>query len=76
MSAAAPLVWVVASHRELVNPAQHRQLYTVMDEAGQRTMLNMGLQPVCYPRVPPQRASARRQARSAARQPSRLTAIR
>lgn len=58
MSAAAPLVWVVASHRELVHPAQHRQLYTVMDEAGQRTMLNMGLQPVCYPRVPPQRLEA------------------
>lgn len=51
----APVVWVVASHRLLVNPSGHRQLYTVMDEVGQRTALNMGLQPVCYPRVPLQR---------------------
>jgi len=50
-----PLVWVVASHRELKNLTDHRQMYTVMDEAGQRTLLNMGLQPVCYPRVPPER---------------------
>lgn len=50
-----PLVWVVASHRQLTGPSGHKQAYTVMDEAGQRTMLNMGLQPVCHPRVPPER---------------------
>ena len=50
-----PLVWVVASHRVLQNPSGHSQMYTVMDEGGQRTLLNMGLQPVCYPRVPPDR---------------------
>lgn len=53
-----PLVWVVASHRELVNPSGHQQLYTVMDEGGQRTLLNMGLQPVCYPRAPLERLEA------------------
>jgi putative glutamine amidotransferase len=52
---AVPQVWVVASHRQLTNPSGHTQLYTVMDQAGQRTLLNMGLQPVCYPRVPPER---------------------
>ncbi|MGV3570959.1 MAG: gamma-glutamyl-gamma-aminobutyrate hydrolase family protein [Ramlibacter sp.] len=50
-----PCVWVVASHRILQNPSGHRQMYTVMDQGGQRTLLNMGLQPVCYPRVPPER---------------------
>ena len=50
-----PLVWVVASHRMLTGPSGHEQLYTVMDEAGQRTLLNMGVQPVCYPRVPLER---------------------
>jgi putative glutamine amidotransferase len=55
MVGAAPLVWVVASHRQLTNPSGHTQLYTVMDQGGQRTALNMGLQPVCYPRVPPER---------------------
>jgi putative glutamine amidotransferase len=50
-----PLVWVVASHRALTGPSGHQQLYTVMDEVGQRTLLNMGVQPVCYPRVPPER---------------------
>lgn len=54
-AARAPLVWVVASHRELQNPAGHTQQYTVLDQGGQRTVLNMGLQPVCYPRVPPER---------------------
>lgn len=54
-SAPVPLVWVVASHRLLCNPSGHEQLYTVMDQAGQRTLLNMGLRPVCYPRVPPER---------------------
>lgn len=56
--AAVPSVWVVASHRQLTGPSGHRQEYTVMDEAGQRTMLNMGLQPVCYPRVPADRVEA------------------
>jgi hypothetical protein len=37
---AVPHVWVVASHRELKNPSGHDQIYTVMDEAGQRTLLN------------------------------------
>lgn len=58
MTEPVPQVWVVASHRQLTGPSGHRQLYTVMDEAGQRTMLNMGLQPVCFPRVPPQRLEA------------------
>jgi putative glutamine amidotransferase len=53
--AAAPLVWVVASHRQLTNPSGHKQLYTVLDQGGQRTVLNMGLQPVCYPRLPLER---------------------
>lgn len=57
-SAPVPNVWVVASHRLLRNPSGHEQLYTVMDEAGQRTLLNMGLQPVCYPRVPPERVES------------------
>ena len=48
-----PVVWVVASHRLLTGPSGHRQLYTVVDEAGQRTLLNMGVQPVCFLRVPP-----------------------
>jgi putative glutamine amidotransferase len=54
----APVVWVVASHRFLTGPSGHRQLYTVVDEAGQRTLLNMGMQPVCYPRMPPERIEA------------------
>jgi putative glutamine amidotransferase len=57
-TAAVPRVWVVASHRMLTGPSGHQQLYTVMDEAGQRTLLNMGVQPACYPRVPPQRLEA------------------
>jgi putative glutamine amidotransferase len=52
-----PLVWVVASHRHLYN-TQREQCYTVMDEVGTRTLVNMGLQPVCYPRVPPERIPA------------------
>jgi putative glutamine amidotransferase len=55
VTAAVPVVWVVASHRLLQNPSGHTQLYTVMDEAGHRTLLNMGLLPACYPRVPPER---------------------
>jgi putative glutamine amidotransferase len=47
-----PCVWVVASHRELGNEHGHPQKYTVMDEAGTRTLVNLGLQPVCFPRVP------------------------
>lgn len=50
-----PLVWVVASHRTLQRPGGFPQRYTVMDEAGSRTLLNLGLQPACYPRVPPAR---------------------
>ncbi|HVZ44010.1 MAG TPA: gamma-glutamyl-gamma-aminobutyrate hydrolase family protein [Ramlibacter sp.] len=50
-----PCVWVVASHRTLGNELGQPQCYTVMDEAGTRTLINMGLQPVCFPRVPPQR---------------------
>ena len=52
---AVPRVWVVASHRELGNEHGRPQCYTVMDEAGTRTLLNLGLQPVCYPGVPPER---------------------
>lgn len=47
-----PVVWVAASHRELGNEAGHPQQYTVMDEVGTRTLLNLGLQPVCFPRAP------------------------
>lgn len=50
-----PLVWVASSHRELGNERGRPQQYTVMDEAGTRTLLNLGLQPVCFPRVPPAR---------------------
>jgi putative glutamine amidotransferase len=53
--APVPQVWVVASHRLLTGPSGHKQLYTLMDEAGQRTLLNMGVQPVCYPRAPAER---------------------
>jgi len=51
-AARVPCVWVVASHRELGNENGHPQQYTVMDEAGSRTLVNLGLQPVCFPRVP------------------------
>ncbi|HET8747532.1 MAG TPA: gamma-glutamyl-gamma-aminobutyrate hydrolase family protein [Ramlibacter sp.] len=51
----APVVWVVASHRLLTGPSGHQQLYTLVDEAGQRTLLNLGLQPLCYPRLPLER---------------------
>jgi putative glutamine amidotransferase len=50
-----PLVWVVASHRQLGNEHGQPQCYTVMDEVGTRTLANMGLQPVCFPRVPVER---------------------
>jgi len=50
-----PCVWVVASHRELQRPGGLPQCYTVMDQAGLRTVLNMGLQPMCYPRAPLER---------------------
>jgi putative glutamine amidotransferase len=53
-----PRVWVVASHRLLGNPHGAKQCYTVMDEAGSRTLVNNGLQPVCYPRVPADRVEA------------------
>lgn len=57
-AARQPCVWVVASHRELANEHGQPQCYTVMDEAGTRTLANMGLQPVCYPRVPPEHIGA------------------
>ena len=47
-----PCVWVVASHRTLGNEFGQPQQYTVMDEVGSRTLVNLGLQPVCFPRVP------------------------
>ena len=50
-----PLVWVVASHRELGNEHGDPQCYTVMDEVGTRTLVNLGLQPLSIPRVPPGR---------------------
>ena len=53
--AQVPRVWVAASHRMLTNPSGHTQMYTCVDEGGQRTLLNMGVQPVSYPRVPPER---------------------
>ena len=47
-----PCVWVVSSHRVLGNEQGHAQQYTVMDEGGTRALVNLGLQPVAYPRVP------------------------
>lgn len=52
MSIRTPRVWVVASHRELGNEHGHPQWYTVVDEGGTRTLLELGLQPVSYPGVP------------------------
>jgi putative glutamine amidotransferase len=52
IGARVPVVWVVASHRELGNEHGKPQMYTVMDEAGTRTLLNMGLQPATFPGVP------------------------
>jgi putative glutamine amidotransferase len=43
---------VVASHRELGNEHGQLQRYIVMDEVGSRTLVNLGLQPVSFPRVP------------------------
>ena len=54
----APCVWVVASHRELLNEHGMAQCFTLMDEAGTRTLVNMGLQPLCIPRVPTERIPA------------------
>jgi putative glutamine amidotransferase len=48
----------VASHRLLGNEHGKPQLYTVMDEAGTRTLLNMGVQPATFPGVPPERLSS------------------
>jgi putative glutamine amidotransferase len=56
--ARVPCVWVVASHRVLGNEHAKPQMYTVMDEAGTRTLLNMGLQPVTFPGVPADRIPA------------------
>ncbi|MEJ6021772.1 gamma-glutamyl-gamma-aminobutyrate hydrolase family protein [Ramlibacter sp. PS4R-6] len=56
--ARVPVVWVVASHRTLGNEHGKPQMYTVMDEAGTRTLLNMGLQPATFPGVAPERIPA------------------
>lgn len=56
--ASVPVVWVVASHRTLGNEHGKPQMYTVMDEAGTRTLLNMGLQPATFPGVPADRIPA------------------
>src|SRR4051812_12712198 len=53
-----PVIWVVASHRTLGIEHGQPQMYTVMDEAGTRTLLNMGLQPATFPGVPPERIPA------------------
>ena len=53
-----PCIWVVASHRRSATSTAKPQMYTVMDEGGQRTLLNMGLQPMTYPRVPAERMPA------------------
>jgi len=55
MEGRVPCVWVVASHRLLGNEHLKPQMYTVMDEAGTRTMLNMGVQPMTFPGVPTER---------------------
>jgi putative glutamine amidotransferase len=47
-----PYVWVVSSHRELANEHGKAQPYTLVDEGGSRALVQFGLQPVCYPRVP------------------------
>jgi putative glutamine amidotransferase len=52
---AVPRVWVVASHREMLNEHGHPQCYTLVDEVSVRTLVNLGLQPVSYPRVPHER---------------------
>jgi putative glutamine amidotransferase len=51
----APFVWVVSSHRVLNNEHGHPQHYTLVDEGGQQALLSLGLQPVCFPRVPADR---------------------
>jgi putative glutamine amidotransferase len=50
-----PVVWIVASHRMLTGPSGHLQRYTAVDEASQLTLLNLGLQPLSYPRAPLER---------------------
>jgi putative glutamine amidotransferase len=50
-----PCVWVIASHRELTNEYGRPQRYTLVDESGTRTLRNLGLQPVSFPRVPEER---------------------
>lgn len=57
-AARVPCVWVAASHRLLGNENGQPQMYTVMDEAGTRTLLNLGLQPMTFPGVPPERVPA------------------
>lgn len=57
-SSPVPCVWVVTSHRTLGNEHGQPQCYTVMDEVGTRTVTNMGLQAVSYPRAPVERLDA------------------
>jgi putative glutamine amidotransferase len=47
-----PCVWVVASHRTLLNEYGHPQRYTLIDESGSRALRNLGLQPLSIPRAP------------------------
>jgi putative glutamine amidotransferase len=53
-----PCVWVASSHRELTNEHGKPQRFTLVDESGTLTLINMGLQPVSFPRVPPDRIEA------------------
>lgn len=57
MTDSVPCIWVVASHRELGNEHDRPQRYTLVDEGAERALLHLGLQPVCFPRVPPDRLS-------------------
>lgn len=50
-----PSVWVVSSHRVLTNEHGHPQRYSLIDEGAQRALVDLGLQPVCFPRVPTDR---------------------
>ncbi len=53
-----PRVWVVASHRTLDNEHGHPQPYTLIDEGGSVALVDLGLQPVSYPRAPVERLGA------------------
>lgn len=54
-AAGVPRVWVVASHRVLANEHGHPQPYTLIDEGGTLALVELGLQPLSYPRVPTDR---------------------